>query len=68
MDREFLLGRTQRVKLGGQLSEQVRVTSVVSQGSVLDLLQFLAYVNDIWKDIESTIRLFVDDCIYIGKL
>jgi hypothetical protein len=27
--REFLLGRTQRVRLGGQLSEEVRVTSGV---------------------------------------
>ena len=24
---------------------------------------FLAYVNDIWKNIESKIRLFADDCI-----
>ena len=27
--REFLLGRTQRVKVGGKLSEEVTVTSVV---------------------------------------
>jgi len=32
--REFLLGRTQRVRVGGQLSEEFRVTSVVPQGSV----------------------------------
>jgi hypothetical protein len=36
--REFLLGRTQRVRVGGQLSEEVRVTSGVPQGSVLDPL------------------------------
>jgi hypothetical protein len=24
---------------------------------------FLAYVNDIWRNIESKIRLFADDCI-----
>jgi len=45
--REFLRGRTQRVKVGGQLSEEVRVISGVLQGSVLDPLLFLAYVNDI---------------------
>ena len=32
--REFLLGRTQRVKAGGQLSEEVRVTLGVPQGSI----------------------------------
>jgi hypothetical protein len=43
--REFLLGRTQRVRVGGQLSEEVRVMSGVPQGSVLGPLLFLAYVN-----------------------
>jgi hypothetical protein len=57
---EFLLGRTQRV--GVQLSEEVRDTSGVQQRSVLGLL-FLTYVNDIWKNTESTIRLFADDCV-----
>ena len=60
--REFLLGRTQRVRVGGQLSEEVSVTSGVPQGSVLGPLLFLAYVNDIWRNIVSTIRLFADDC------
>jgi len=64
---EFLRGRTQRVKVGGQLSEKVRVTSGVPQGSVLGPLLFLAYVNDIWRNIESTIRLFADDCVIYKK-
>jgi hypothetical protein len=49
--------------VGGHLSEEVRVTSGVPQGSVLDPLLFLAYVIDIWINIYSTIRLFADDCI-----
>ena len=33
--REFLLGRTQRVRVGDQLSAEVKVTSGVPRGSVL---------------------------------
>ena len=65
--REFLRGRTQRVKVGGQLSEEVWVTSGVPQGSVLGPLLFLAYVNDIWRNTESNIRLFADDCVIYKK-
>jgi hypothetical protein len=45
--REFLLGRTQRVRVEGQSSKEVRVMSGVHQGSVLGPLLFYAYVNDI---------------------
>jgi hypothetical protein len=65
--REFLLGRTQRVRIGGKLSE-VRVTSGVPQGSVLGPLLFLAYINDIWRNIESDIRLFAGDCVIYRKI
>jgi hypothetical protein len=44
--REFISGRTQRVKLVGLLSEEVRATSGVPQGSVLGPLLFLACVNE----------------------
>jgi hypothetical protein len=48
--KEFLLRHSQSVRVDGQLSEIIRVTSGVSQGSVLDPLLFLAYVNDIWRN------------------
>jgi len=36
------------------------------QGNVLGPLLFLVYVNDTWRNINSNIRLFADDCkIYI---
>ena len=66
--KEYLLGRMQRVRIGGQLSGEVTVTSGVLQESVLGPLLFLAYVNDIWGNTESTIRLFADDCIIYKEI
>ena len=65
--REFLSGCMQRVRVEGQLSE-VRVMSGVPQGSVLGSLLFLAYINDIGRNTESTIRLFADDCVIYRKI
>ena len=66
--RELLVGRTQRVRVEWQLSQEVRVTSVVLQGSVLVPLMFLAYVNDIWRNMASTTRLYADDCIIYKRI
>jgi hypothetical protein len=66
--RGFFLSRSQKVRVGGQLSKEVRVTSGVPQGRVLSPLLFLAYINDIWRNLEPTIKLFSDDCIIYRKI
>jgi hypothetical protein len=64
--REFLVGRT--VRIGGQLSKEVKVTSGVPHGSVLGPVMFLAYVKDIWRNVDWSIILFADDCIIYRKI
>ena len=66
--QESLVVRTQRVRVEGKLSQEVRVTSGLPQGSELGPLLFLAYVNDIWRNMASTTRLFADDCMIYRKI
>ena len=44
--KKSLPGRSHRVRVGGQLPEEVIVTSGVPRGNVLIPILFLAYVND----------------------
>jgi len=66
--REFLVIHTQRVRVGEQLSKEVKVTSGVPRGSIWGLLLFLVYINDIWRNIDSNIRLFAYNCIIYRKI
>ena len=56
--QKFRVGHTEKVTVGGQLSKEVKVTAGVVQGSILGPLLFLVYINDIWRNIDSSIRLF----------
>jgi len=66
--KEFLVCRTRRVSVGGQLSKEVKVTSQVWRRERLGPLLFLVYVNNIWRNIGSGIRFFAYDCIMYGKI
>ena len=60
--------RKQHVVIHGSTSTWVPVTSGVPQGSVLGPLLFLIYINDIVVNIQSTIRLFADDCVLYREI
>ena len=60
----WLTERTQQVVVDGDYSSCKQVRSGVPQGTVLGLLMFLLYINDIGDHLNhSTIRLFADDCL-----
>lgn len=59
----FLTNRTQSVQVGTTMSNSIKVTSGVPQGTVLGPALFIGFINDISKEIKSSIRLFADDCI-----
>ena len=66
--RELLVGRTQKVTVGRHLSKEVKINSGVPQGSVLRPLLFLVYVSDIWRNVDSNIRIFADEFIIYKKI
>ena len=59
----FLHNRSQQVVIEGTYSSPCKVTSGVPQGTVLGPTLFLLYINDLILNIQSTVRLFADDCL-----
>jgi retron-type reverse transcriptase len=66
--QHFLDGRTQRVKIGNEMSDFGSVTSGVPQGSVIGPLLFVIFMNDLTSNIRSKVRLFADDCIIYREI
>ena len=57
----YLDERKQVVVINGVCSETKSINASVPQGSILGPLLFLAYVNDLVDDLETTPYLFADD-------
>ena len=66
--KDYLVGRKQRVVLNGQESEWEQMMSGVPEGSVLGLLIFLIYINDLTDNISSSIKLFADDSFIFSRV
>jgi hypothetical protein len=64
----FLKHRTQRVVVSGEKSAWSNVLSGVPQGTVLGPLLFLAYINDLPDKLNSSVRLFADDCVIYREI
>ena len=58
---DLTLFRLQQVTVNNKNSEWSRVTSGISQGSVLGPLLFVIYINDMPNNIMSNVYLFADD-------
>ena len=59
--KDFLNGRTQSVLVDGYSSTKAKVTSGIPQGSVLRLILFLIFINDLISFIQALKKLFADD-------
>ena len=60
--RSFLTHRLQRVVVNGTYSDWLSVRSGVPQGSVLDPLLFLLYIDDMHRAVKhSKLKLYADD-------
>ena len=57
----FLTDRKQRVTMDGVCSDWADIESGVPQGSILGPILFLVYINDLFDEVSSDIRIFADD-------
>ena len=65
---QWLTDRRQRVVVDGEVSNWKSVLSGVPQGSVLGLILFLIYINDLDDSITSNVLKFADDTKLFRKV
>jgi hypothetical protein len=59
--KNYLSGRSQRVDINGLNSGWLSINAGVPQGSILEPVLFIIFINDIVQDIDAQIKLFADD-------
>jgi hypothetical protein len=68
--KTYLAGRSQRVDINGNLSDELNLDISVIQGSILGPILFLCYINDFYSATSLFSVLFADDttCLSKGKV
>ena len=66
----FLNERTQQVVVDSCKSDSIAVMSGVPQGTVMEPLLFLLYINNLPSVVDpgTTVHLFADDCLIYRKI
>ena len=57
----YLINRTQTVKVKGEYSARCQVKAGMPQGSLLGVLHFNVYLNDMFDPVQADLYNFADD-------
>ncbi len=65
--KSYLSDRTQQVDINGNLSNRLKISYGVLQGSILGPILFLCYINDIYSATKLATFLFADDTTCLAE-